>query len=336
VDCNSGEHQSAAGDGFCVLESGCAGRQPNGHEHGHCGSGGKCNNRRHGRDERREFRHRCCGSATASATSATNAGTSASAAAASALQATASVLLRGYIGGLTLSNDATMPNTVLDIAAGMAASDDNTTLMSLASAITKTTSAWASGTGHGGLDTGSVAASTGYHIWLIENTSGALVDVLFSLSATSPTMPSGYTKKRRIGWVRTNASSQIIQFVQNGDEFLYITPINDVDVTNLGTSATLFSLSVPNGVKVNALMTAGIGAATAGAAILINSPDQTASSVGSPLGNTSLWLQVAAQAAYGQFNIRTSVGGQIRAVANLASTTFVAATQGWVDTRGNS
>jgi phage-related tail fiber protein len=52
------------------------------------------------------------------------------------------------------------------------------------------------------LDTGSLAAATWYSIWAIakpDGTSGALA----STSATSPTLPTGYTYKARIGWTRT-------------------------------------------------------------------------------------------------------------------------------------
>lgn len=60
-------------------------------------------------------------------------------------------------------------------------------------------------TGAGGLDTGSVAASTWYSIWVISN--GSTTALLASLSATAPTMPSGYTYKARIGWIKTLAAS---------------------------------------------------------------------------------------------------------------------------------
>src|SRR4249920_1983946 len=45
--------------------------------------------------------------------------------------------LRGWIAGLTMSNDGTSPNTVIDTSTGAAASADATTLMTLATAFTK-------------------------------------------------------------------------------------------------------------------------------------------------------------------------------------------------------
>lgn len=52
--------------------------------------------------------------------------------------------------------------------------------------------------GAGGLDTGAVADSTHYHLWLIFNSDLDDYAAMWSLSATAPTMPTGYTKKRRL------------------------------------------------------------------------------------------------------------------------------------------
>lgn len=52
-----------------------------------------------------------------------------------------------------------------------------------------------------GLDAGSEAVSTWYYIWAICNDAGTSVSAILSASATAPTLPSGYTKKRLIGAV---------------------------------------------------------------------------------------------------------------------------------------
>ena len=88
------------------------------------------------------------------------------------------------LGGLNFANDATSPLTVLDISAGACSDEGNTLTMRLASPITKTTSAWAVGTGNGMLDTGSVAANFWYHVYLMERPDTSVVDVLMSLSIT--------------------------------------------------------------------------------------------------------------------------------------------------------
>src|SRR5579872_1429376 len=118
-------------------------------------------------------------------------------------------LLQGHIGGLGLSNDGTSPQTVIDTSSGVATSDDASAMMKLAS-FKKSTAAWAVGSGNGCLDSGTVAASTWYHVFVIERTDTGAVDELCSTSATAPTFPTSYTKKRRIGSFKTDASSHII------------------------------------------------------------------------------------------------------------------------------
>lgn len=63
-----------------------------------------------------------------------------------------------------------------------------------------------SNSGANGLDTGAVAASQGYFLWVIFNPLTNTVASLLSTSATAPTMPTGYTFKARIGWHHTTAS----------------------------------------------------------------------------------------------------------------------------------
>lgn len=62
-----------------------------------------------------------------------------------------------------------------------------------------------SATGENGLDTGTLAASTWYSVWVIWN--GATAAGLLSLSAASPAMPIGYTHRARVGWIRTDGSA---------------------------------------------------------------------------------------------------------------------------------
>lgn len=75
--------------------------------------------------------------------------------------------------------------------------------------------------GANGLDTGTSAASTWYSVWVIWN--GTTTAGLLSLSATAPTMPSGYTHKARVGWVRSDgtANKYPLSFVQTGRTIQY-------------------------------------------------------------------------------------------------------------------
>lgn len=107
--------------------------------------------------------------------------------------------LQGYYFGLALTTAADAANDIT-VATGSAAADTaNYDLMQLTSAITKQIdAAWAVGNNAGGLDTGSVGNNT-YYIWLIRRPDTGVVDVLYSLSSTAPTMPTNYTQKRLVG-----------------------------------------------------------------------------------------------------------------------------------------
>jgi len=128
-----------------------------------------------------------------------------------------------HINGLILSPDAGDPDADVNVTAGKARDATDVTNMDLAAEITKQIdAAWSAGDDAGGMDTGSVAASTLYAVWLIKDQTNELVDVLISLSFSAPTMPTNYTFKRLIGAVKTDATSDIIPFLHSGDEFVYV------------------------------------------------------------------------------------------------------------------
>lgn len=76
-------------------------------------------------------------------------------------------------------------------------------------------------TGVNGLDTGAIAVSTWYSLWVIWD--GTTTAGLLSLSATAPTLPSGYTHKARVGWIRTDgtANKYPLSFKQFGKTVRY-------------------------------------------------------------------------------------------------------------------
>jgi len=76
--------------------------------------------------------------------------------------------------------------------------------------------------GVNGLDTGSIAASTWYSVWVIYNPTTETTAGLFSLSSTAPTLPSGYTYYVRIGWVVTNDDSIFYPTEQYGRRAQYL------------------------------------------------------------------------------------------------------------------
>ena len=239
--------------------------------------------------------------------------------------------LRGYLGGLQLSNDGTTPNTTIDISPGVAVTDDQLAILTTSVTFTKTTAAWAAGSGAGALDAGSVAASTWYHVYIIFNATTGALDFLISTSLT-PTMPAGFTNKRRLGSIKTNASSNILPFVQRGDVFIWKNASLDVNITNLSTTQLLETLAgVPPGLPFDALIRGNFTNAAA-ANLLLSPPDESGDTT---ITTGNLTASCIAGGSNGfNLTIRTNASQQINALASAASTTLHVNTYGWIDTRG--
>lgn len=116
----------------------------------------------------------------------------------------------------------------------------------------KTTAAWVSGSGNGGLDTGSYAATTWYFVWAIYNQSS--VDALISLSATTPTLPSGYTYCALLGAFRSSfvgPNYYPYPIVQKGKKVQNAPAAGTVSpILPLITNGALGSVTVPTWVSV--------------------------------------------------------------------------------------
>jgi hypothetical protein len=250
------------------------------------------------------------------------------------------VVLRSYLAGLTLSTSGS--SSSFGVAPGIATDANNSLMMALAAALTKTYGPWGLGSTNGALDTGTAAPNTWYHVYLIERTDTGVVEVAISLSASAPTfgahIPAAYTKYRRIGSMLINGSSVWAGFTQNGDEFLWSTPNSatpDISAPALGTISTLFTLpSVPLGVRVNALLNA-IATGTGNFGVLVSSPDQNLIAGGSIGVNLTVLTQSPGGFfGSGQISIRTNAAAQVQAVANAAGITLDAVVVGFVDRRG--
>ncbi len=97
-----------------------------------------------------------------------------------------------------------------------------------------------------GLDTGTFATSAWYSVWIIWN--GTTISGLLSLSATAPTLPSGYTHKARVGWIRTDgtANKYPLSFIQIGRNVSYkVASGSNVPNLLVATSGAVGSVSNP-------------------------------------------------------------------------------------------
>lgn len=243
---------------------------------------------------------------------------------------------RSYLAGLGTAQAADADHDIT-ISAGTCRDSTNAADLTLAASLTKQLDAtWAVGTNQGGLDSGSIAGSTWYHIWLIKRTDTGVVDALFSTSATAPTMPANYTLKRRIGSVLTDAGPAIVDYSQNGDEFLWLVPA--LDVSNDGTeAATSRTLSVPTGVVVMAKVALSASFSAADQSIWLSELDVTdaaPSATASPLA--TITTGTTNNVGSGGIFIRTNTSAQIRSrtTGTLDGINLNIATLGWLDRRG--
>ena len=240
-------------------------------------------------------------------------------------------VVRSHLAGLTLSTAGSSAS--FTVAPGEAADSTNAAMMTLNNALTKTTSAWALGSGAGALDAGVIANNTWYYAFLIQRVDTRAVSILISLSPTAPNLPASYTLFRRIGSMLTNGSGQWTAFTQLGDEFFWSAAVQDVSVTNQSTTAILYTLTVPPLPKVAARLRGNVTSAVAGVSVLVSSPDDT-SAANVPNGNKNVTTVVVNSGhGLGELLVRASLG-QVRAVASAAAANFSLVTYGFVDRRG--
>lgn len=140
---------------------------------------------------------------------------------------------------LVVTNNSGTPLSQVDIDADEVVVTSSGGARKLLSSVNLTVDITASGAN--GLDTGAEAGSTWYHIWTIWN--GTVAASLLSLSATSPTMPGGYTHKGYVSAVFNNGSSNFINFNQR-DKLVVADPITEVS-SGTATALTSISLQVP-------------------------------------------------------------------------------------------
>lgn len=231
-----------------------------------------------------------------------------------------------YISGLIISNGTDTDHDI-DIAVGEATDSGADYVMKLTSGFTKQIDfTWAVGTDAGGLFSGSVAATTWYHVFLIRKDSDGSLDAGFDTSVTAANIPAGYTAYRRIGSVLTDGVPAIIAFTQVENEFFWSDPPLDVDTT-IGTSSTSHTLSTPSDVVTKARV------------IALQTNDSTTYVYIRSLNNNDEAPSITAAPLYtsdsgtsgGIMNLITNTSSQIASRANKAATDLKIATLGYMD-----
>lgn len=113
---------------------------------------------------------------------------------------------------ITISNNVGSPNDTIDFGAGsFITSAGNQIYLPAISKKIQSSGAFTAGSGGNGLDTGSRTSATFYRTYVIQNNLTNAYDILFSLSPTSPTVPSNYTNLGIIDYalIRVNNSGNI-------------------------------------------------------------------------------------------------------------------------------
>lgn len=124
--------------------------------------------------------------------------------------------------GLKITNNAGTPSTIINLtadqvvmetSAGIVQSRNNVSLTAI-NISTGTTTATANG-----MDGEAPGTGAWLHIYAIDN--GAAAAGLVSTSATSPTLPSGYSYKCRLGAMRVDGSGNLLRTLQAGNRAQY-------------------------------------------------------------------------------------------------------------------
>lgn len=258
----------------------------------------------------------------------------------SALISAASNLQPYAFNGGTIANNATNPNTTIDIDIWQGANSSNTSAFSIP-AISKTTATWAAGSGNGGLGPGlTLTANAWYHVYaaIVAGVADAFFDTTFP-----PThQPVGTTLVRRLNSIKLTGTN-IRAFLTNGNmtQWQQVTAL-DYSVTNPAVS-TLQPLTVPPGVRILAFGMMGVQNTTTtqiSGGITI-SPNTTIPSTAQLTALGGYWFNmynVAASVAFLEmpFQIETDTSGNIRYfLSNVPSgASIYGAAYGWFDQHG--
>lgn len=249
---------------------------------------------------------------------------------------------RSYLAGMQTT--PTVASTSVSIAVGVAMGNDQSTAIRLTSALVKVlSSSWSVGSGNGGLYAAtSIQGNQTYHLFTILRTDTSVVDAFYDTSPTAVNIPSPYTIYRRIASLRTATSTNMVNYVQDGDYFRLTTAIRDSNTANPGTvSVTTTLTSVPSGVNFQALINVNVETVGGGVGPAVYFSDLAADDtfLFSLDAGTAPAAQIFLNANTRNFvglTVRTNTSSQIRYIftASDANTDIRFITLGWFDTRG--
>lgn len=235
-----------------------------------------------------------------------------------------------YMTGMHINQNTLDTANDIDFTAGACASTDNLSMIRNTSTMTKRLDAtWTAGAAGGLLDTGTRAGSTWYYLFAIHNPTTRSSDFLASTSSSSPTLPSGFTRFRRIGAVYSDASNANKPWRQFGRFMLWVTPVL-TGTSDYLSGATNFSVLVPNQVDVEVRVNVSMNNAS-NASGYVRSSSQTDNTPGPNTGFANLYFGGGSSWACGTMVIPCSSTSNIRASSELSATRIRVLTLGYED-----
>ena len=242
-----------------------------------------------------------------------------------------------HISGLVPSQAADADHDIT-ISTGSCRDSSDTENLDLTSAITKQIdAAWAAGNNAGGLFSGTVAADTTYHLFLIRKDSDGSIDAGFDTSITAANIPAGYTSYRRVISIVTDGSANIIGFTAvetdgGGVRVTLIDPILELSTSAPGTSGVLLTMSVPAGVQVVSRVFLYLNDSSS-AVVYLSEVSQTDTAPATP--HFTAVVSAGATIASTTIDLLTNTSSQIRYRSTVGSGLggFQIVLHGWTDFR---
>ncbi|VAX17055.1 hypothetical protein MNBD_NITROSPINAE04-865 [hydrothermal vent metagenome] len=214
----------------------------------------------------------------------------------------------GAYSNLVVKPNATNPAYQLDVDAD-SITLSSSTLVYDAKSVNLTIDITASGAN--GLDAGS-EANAPYYVYVIYN--GTTVAGLLSLSATAPTMPSGYTYKKLVGFCVNN--TDILDFYQAGNLYSY-TAWQSVASGLSATTPTAQSVAAVVGTDIAKAVQIGMGGG--GGAIVAISSSADATSISQLVGSSTTTPGTGTAGSY----VLTPLRGGVNVYYDAGSATHV-------------
>jgi hypothetical protein len=213
--------------------------------------------------------------------------------------------------GLTMSNNSTDATNDIDVAAGGCSDDTYAGRLTMSATCVKQLDVVfaeysSPGTASGGrASADNTTGAKWFHVFLIGG-SGKNTQPFFATSLT-PSLPSGFTTKRRIGSIYWTGST-IRGFIQMGDLFVWKATVQDFN-SNATETRTNRTVSVPGGVRCVWWGVVGSNNTNAGYRAYISTPDINDATVG--IANAQLSIDGTSGYAQADIHVPTDTSSQV-------------------------